>query len=843
MDLRFWHHNKPATLTDAQAAPKEKIAPKPVFDYDAANRAFRKPASTRRPAFVFPSAAPGVIPKEHKIACDAAMQQGFDYAVSAYQDSGLLSEGLGFMGYPYLSELLQRAEYRNAVDTISQDMTRKWITLQCTGDDKNKSDKMKAIEAEMKRLGVQQAFRTAMYQGDGFGRSQIYIDTGASDDPAELKTPLVEKPTKVGKGAMRALRVIEPIWTYPNTYNSNDPLLPNFFRPETWFVLGKEIHSSRLLTIVPRAVPDMLKPAYAFGGLSLTQIMKPYVDNWLRTRQSVSDGISNFSIMVLLTNLSTVLNAGSGDDLLTRARLFNAMRDNGGLMVADKDTEDLKNVSMPLGSLDHLQAQSQEHMSAVTRIPLVKLTGISPSGLNASSDGEIRVYYDNIEAQQEAVLTAPLSKIINIIQLSLFGEIDPEIGFRWEPLWSLDKGQESAARKTDADTDCELIDHGVLTPQEVRIRLAADEDSPYAALDLAADLPEAAGHAIAPDGDEGDVGDRLGNFAADAGWEEGDHPRGQPGNAGQFGAGGNSAGEKGKPTAESMQRSAASESSKSAAGHLVQAVASESGERRAVGGGELPEHVRALKLPPAWTDVRYSPDPAAALQAIGKDAKGRSQYVYSKEFTDSQSAAKFERINELSAKFSEIESENARARASDNPRVRDSADCAALIMSMGIRPGSEVDTKAKAKAYGATTIEGRHVVQTEGGVRLQFVGKEGVNLDLPVTDDGIAAMLLERKARVGDGGQLFGVNEKALLDYIHTMDGGKFKSKDFRTLLGTKTAMKEVENMPAPKTEKEYNKSCHVVAKAVSQKLGNTPTVALQSYISPAVFAAWRSAL
>jgi DNA topoisomerase IB len=62
-------------------------------------------------------------------------------------------------------------------------------------------------------------------------------------------------------------------------------------------------------------------------------------------------------------------------------------------------------------------------------------------------------------------------------------------------------------------------------------------------------------------------------------------------------------------------------------------------------------------------------------------------------------------------------------------------------------------------------------------------------------------------------------------------------------MLGTKTAMAEVEKLPRPKNEAQYKKAVRVVADVVSKKLGNTPTVALQSYISPTVFAEWRAGI
>lgn len=268
------------------------------------------------------------------------------------------------------------------------------------------------------------------------------------------------------------------------------------------------------------------------------------------------------------------------------------------------------------------------------------------------------------------------------------------------------------------------------------------------------------------------------------------------------------------------------------------------GKRVQSDGSPLPEHIEKLKIPPAWTDVEYSTDPDAKLLAVGKDSKGRRQAVYSKAFADSQAAKKFARIKALSAEMPAIERENSEARKSENRRIRDKADCCALVMKMGIRPGSDDDTGAKVKAYGATTLEGRHVVHGEdGSVRLQFTGKKGVSIDLLVEDKELAANLVERAKKAGAGGKLFdGVTDKSLLDYTHTLDRGHFKTKDFRTRLGTATAYEIVNRSPPPKTEKEYRKSVMDVARKVSAKLGNTPVIALQSYIAPEVFAAWRIA-
>ncbi len=437
----------------------------------------------------------GAVPKGFKpMAMDNFTQDIATNNLLLDSINSAFEQGYAFPGFTALAYWAIIPEYRRPTETYAREMTRKWIKFTSaseTDENGEKAEKLKQIEAEFKRLNVQAKFREAIEQDGFFGRSQIFLVMDENENREELKSELVIVPEKIGKGdTIKRLAVIEPIWSYPNRYNADDPLNPTFYKPTSWFVMGKEIHSSRLLTIVTREVPDILKPAYAFAGLSLSQMMKPYVDNWLRTRQSVSDLIHAFTTWVLETYMTQILNGGAADDLFNRLQIFNLGRDNHGVMALNKDTEHLDNVSAPLSGLDKLQAQSQEHMCAPSGLPLVYLTGITPAGLNASSQGEIEVFQDNIGANQE-IYSPHVQKILNIVQLYLFGEIDPDIGFEWIPLKTMSKEQEAGIRKTEAETDQVLIDSGVISPQESRERLASEDGSPYGSLDLSESaLPE-----------------------------------------------------------------------------------------------------------------------------------------------------------------------------------------------------------------------------------------------------------------------------------------------------------------------------------------------------------------
>lgn len=437
-------------------------------------------AETARAGAVLDAFAPAKVPAWIGDGAKVAL----DEAAQAFVSTRDLREGIGFMGFPSLSELTQRPEYRHVTGIWAAEATRKWITI------KGPDNKVARLTERLKELDVRGKFRELIEHDGFFGRAHLFVDMGHARSSRELNKPLLLSAAKVGKGTLKGFKVIEPMWCYPGPYNSSSPLHPDYYRPKSWHVMSNEVHRSRLLTFAGRELPDLLKPAYVFAGLSLSQMIKPYVDNWLDARQSVANMLRSFSTMVLGTDMDAVLTGGSASALVERAALFTNNRDNQGLMIVDKDTETLTNVSAPLSSLDKLQAQAQEHIASVSGIPLVVLLGVTPSGLNASSDGEMRAFYDKVMAMLERCVRAPLTTVLSIIQLDEYGAIDPSITFEFEPLYELSEAERAVARKTDADTDAVYITAGVVSPDEVRSRIADDPASHWHGSNLTGAAPE-----------------------------------------------------------------------------------------------------------------------------------------------------------------------------------------------------------------------------------------------------------------------------------------------------------------------------------------------------------------
>jgi phage-related protein (TIGR01555 family) len=409
---------------------------------------------------------------KEELATDSALP----LAWGSFGDGGAIGPGVAFLGFPYLAELAQITEYRTPAETLSTEMTRRWLKLVNKGNDQT-AMKLTKIEARLDELNVRDLFREAAFKCEQFGRAHIYVRVKNQGDDNTRQTPLQE----IEKGTLEGFSCIEAYWLTPYSWNSTQPERPDFYKPQSWYVLGRKTHHTRLLTFIFREVPDLLKPAYDFAGISITQLMMPYVNRWLRTAKSVNDLINIFSIVNLATDLTAMLQAAPSDpkSLFSRLKAFVATRDNKGVMVTNKSTEEVTIQDASLAGLDKLQAQAQEHMATPGRMPLIKFFGITPSGLNATSEGEFQNWYAYVKGMQELGFNAHIIRVLELVQMDLFGNVDDDIKHEWQPLFEPTGKELAEIRKSDADRDGVYVEKGVVDADEIRDKLRKDPESGY----------------------------------------------------------------------------------------------------------------------------------------------------------------------------------------------------------------------------------------------------------------------------------------------------------------------------------------------------------------------------
>jgi len=223
------------------------------------------------------------------------------------------------------------------------------------------------------------------------------------------------------------------------------------------------------------------------------------------------------------------------------------------------------------------------------------------------------------------------------------------------------------------------------------------------------------------------------------------------------------------------------------------------------------------------------------LQAVGKDAAGRTQYLYSSERTAKKAAGKWSRLRAFGKVVSTLDQGiESIASKSDEGLILD------IIKHTGFRIGSHDDTKARVKAYGVSTLLAKHVKVNGDRVEISFVGKEGINNHKVIHDPQIAEALAKKLEALTPDDGLFGVNDDCVRRVFHNLPkANSFLVKDWRTYMGTQVAFAAVKKMSVPQNAIQFIKARREVAGKVAQALGNTPTVALKSYCAPEVFSYW----
>ena len=268
------------------------------------------------------------------------------------------------------------------------------------------------------------------------------------------------------------------------------------------------------------------------------------------------------------------------------------------------------------------------------------------------------------------------------------------------------------------------------------------------------------------------------------------------------------------------------------------------------------QRIRALAIPPAYTDVWISTEPRGHLQATGRDARGRKQYRYHQDWRRVRGEGKFDRIIAFAAALPRLRRRLRNdLKATGFPREKVLAIVVSVLAETLVRVGNREYARSN-RSYGLTTLRNQHVGFLRGGrARFRFRGKSGQENEV-VLDDARLARLLRHCQQlpgqalfqyVDDAGKVQPVDSGQVNAYLGEAMGEAFTAKDFRTWGATLAAFRQLAKMPWSDEETGENPGTRALAigenaviRDVAGLLGNTPAVCRSSYIDPAVLAGWR---
>src|SRR5712671_7921409 len=259
------------------------------------------------------------------------------------------------------------------------------------------------------------------------------------------------------------------------------------------------------------------------------------------------------------------------------------------------------------------------------------------------------------------------------------------------------------------------------------------------------------------------------------------------------------------------------------------------------------KRIRALAIPPAWEQVWICPHPNGHLQATGRDAKGRKQYIYHPQWHAVRTETKFDRLAAFGRALPKIRRRVARdLRLRGLPREKVVAAVVRLLEQTHIRVGNP-EYAEENQSFGLSTMRNRHVAVRGPRLEFKFRGKSGKFHQIDFTNQRLARIVKRCQDLPGydlfqyidDTGEIRNMTSEDVNDYLRAIAGEEFSAKDFRTWAGTVQAAKILRHHDGDENEKPTESALVAAIDEVAAALGNTRAVCRKYYIHPAIMDAY----
>ena len=399
--------------------------------------------------------------------------QGRAQTRDGFQNLALkLGEGASVMGGAnYLNGALswnrQRLEalYKSswivgqAVDVVADDMTRAGIDI--SGVDPEDVTK---IDRAMTSLGVWQQTTSAIKWGRLYGGAIGFINIEGQKPDTPLRMDTIQK------GAFLGLKVFDRWEANPDptakVLEGQDLGDPEFYSVPR---LGLKIHHSRVLRFIGTELPWNLREQENGWGCSIVERLYDRIVPFDTATAGIAQLVTKAYLRtVKVDGLREILAQGgvAEENLIKMFALMGRIQSSEGITLLDKEDE-FEAHSYTFSGLGDVLTQFAQQISGATGIPLVRLLGQSPAGLNATGEGDMNNYYDNIAQKQESSLRRQLLKVLGVMCRSVLGKEAPEeLDFDFNPLKQTTMAEKTEAGKGMTDTviaayDAELIDKSV----------------------------------------------------------------------------------------------------------------------------------------------------------------------------------------------------------------------------------------------------------------------------------------------------------------------------------------------------------------------------------------------
>ncbi len=385
--------------------------------------------------------------------------------------TGNVSDG-GSYGIDYLSRNRFQVEamYRSswicgkAVDSVAEDMTKRGIEVNSVMDPSD----IDALMALWKRLKLWDAIADTIKWARLYGGAiaVLLIDGQNFQTPLRIET--------VGRDSFKGLLVLDRWMVQPDLTNLVTELGPDLGKPQYYAMTGgsgmplqgsTRIHYSRVIRMEGQDLPYFQRIAEMLWGQSVIERLFDRLLAFDSTTQGAAQLVYKAHLRTYkVKGLRDIIAAGGPalEGLVKQIDFIRSTQTNEGMTLMDSEDE-FEAHAYQFGGLDTVLLQFAQQLSGALDIPLTRLFGQSPAGLNSTGEGDLRNYYDGIAQQQERRLRTGVYTLLQVSHLSLFGKPVPEgTDFTFRPLWQLTEAEKATVANTIADAVSKVEGGGII---------------------------------------------------------------------------------------------------------------------------------------------------------------------------------------------------------------------------------------------------------------------------------------------------------------------------------------------------------------------------------------------
>ena len=356
---------------------------------------------------------------------------------------------------------------RRIVDIIPADMLKNWITI-TSG---LAPDLIKKIDVELRRTQLIKKIQEGLCWGRLYGGAIGIMLIKGQGSPEQLAMPL--KLEEMVPGDFKGLLILDR-WNgvSPSSELVDDISDPEYGLPDAHIVTDPvdgtmtRVHHTRCIRFTGNALPFWEKQAELYWGASVIES----VFDELKKRDNVSWNIAQLTFMANLRvlKMNDIGQTLAATDPQSQAELYrtltaqNWLMSNMGIQIMDA-ADGLETHQYTFGGLADCYQQFIMDISGAAEIPVTKLFGRSPSGLNATGESDLQNYYDMIGEKQESILRPILNKLLPPFMVSMFGAVPDDLDFDFNPVSEPSDKERMELAKTGTDNVVAALNAGMIS--------------------------------------------------------------------------------------------------------------------------------------------------------------------------------------------------------------------------------------------------------------------------------------------------------------------------------------------------------------------------------------------